>query len=428
MNAPTGITGTLRATGTHLVQAFGRLGAAGLCLLLLALPALPAAVPVALMLFIVGWGWHQRSGWKQRGRPSWRDPLPWMMAFFLLHVLGMAWTEDVGFGLFDLEIKATLLVLPAVALLLPPFGRDVRQAALFLAAWACALTVMGLLVAALFRLATTGGLDPALELFSARFSPLVHPSYLAQYLVFALGAWVLTPLHRQLGHVAGGIVVVLLCLGVVLSGSKMGWILLVLTLGSALVLRWQDRGLRRLLLLLAGGSTAGLVALVLLSPYASSRLEEAWQAAFSERVDDRAETSSAVRRITWSAATTLIAEQPLLGTGTGDIKNELLRIYAERWQEWVLEHRLNAHSQFLQSTACLGLAGGLVLLCLVLLPLAGPWRKDPVVWLFLLSCGLNWAVESMLEVQAGVVWTALVAVLVFRTRTGIDRHSSLARP
>lgn len=102
-----------------------------------------------------------------------------------------------------------------------------------------------------------------------------------------------------------------------------------------------------------------------------------------------------------------------------------MRIYSERGQDWVYEHRLNAHSQFLQSTACLGIAGGVVLVLMLLLPLIGPWRRDPLVLLFLLVCALNWAVESMLEVQAGVVWTALMALLLFRTAPD---HAPAERP
>jgi hypothetical protein len=37
---------------------------------------------------------------------------------------------------------------------------------------------------------------------------------------------------------------------------------------------------------------------------------------------------------------------------------------------------------------------------------------------FLGLCVFNWSVESMLEVQAGVVWTALLALVLFHTTKG----------
>ena len=415
MITTTGIGPSVRWAWAALHGAFGAWGTGGLCLLLVALPLAPRLVPLPVVGFIAGMVLHRRRPGRWHLVPEWRSPLPWLAIYFLLHVVGMAWTEDIGFGLFDLQIKLPLLVLPLVALALPMIPREARDAALFLDALACAGAVLIYLVTACVRMAAGSGSEVAQEFFSARFSFLVHPSYLALYLVFALGAWVLTPVHRRMPGVMGAAVLVLVCIGVVLSGSKMGWILLLVTLVLALVLRWKETALRRLLLGLAGVSFVGVLGLVLLSPYASSRLEEAFRAAFSDQVDDQAETSSAVRRITWSAATTLISERPLLGTGTGDIKNELMRLYEERGQDWVLQHRLNAHSQFLQSTACLGIAGGLVLVLMLVLPLTGAWRRDPLVLLFLVACALNWAVESMLEVQAGVVWTALMALLLFRT-------------
>jgi O-antigen ligase len=193
----------------------------------------------------------------------------------------------------------------------------------------------------------------------------------------------------------------------------MGWILLALLLPVVLVLRWHDHALRRTLFGLAFISAAGLALLVTLSPYARDRVQEAWRAAFTETVQEDARTSSAVRRLTWSAAQELIANEPMLGTGTGDIKNELLRIYEERGQSWAKDHRLNAHSQFLQSAACLGVFALFMLLGSLVAPLFGTWKRDALALIFLATCLLNWSVESMLEVQAGVVWTVAMAFLFF---------------
>lgn len=408
-----------------LGQGIGPVGAAGLCGLLVVLPLLPELVPAFLVIFLAGTAIRHRRAMRWPPHAHWNNPLAWMAAFYLLHVLAMAWTSNVGFGLFDLQVKASLLVVPLLAMVLPPLRSDVRDAAFFVAALANAAAVAICLLAAVARLAGEDGLGAAQELYSSRFAMLVHPSYLAMYLVFSLATWLLAGHHRAVSAKVGLPVLVLLCTGVVLAGSKVGWIALVVTLAGILSWRWNDRALRRLLLGLAAGSFLGLALLVLLSPYASSRIKEAFAAATTAQVDAHAETSSAVRRITWAAAINLIGEHPLIGTGTGDIKDELMRVYADRHEDWVLEHRLNAHSQFLQSAACLGVAGGLLLAGFLLLPLTGRWRKDPVAVLFLLICLLNWAVESMLEVQAGVVWTAVMAFLLFQGEAENGQHGGI---
>ncbi len=382
-------------------------------LLAAALPLAPDLVPSALVLFLAATVVRQFRAFHRPRVRRWHTPLPWAALFFLMHVIGMAWSTDIDFGLFDLQIKLPLLLLPALALVLPGLSRSARQAVLTVHTFASAMAVLFCVMAALFRIVGGSALEPAQEIFSSAFSIFLHPTYFALYLSLALAGWVLTPMHSAWPAWLSRSVLLLLCVGVLLCGSKMGWIVLVLLLPTALVLRWNDRSLRRTLLGLLMAFAAALVTLVSTSPYARDRVQEAWRVAVEGNADANAETSSAVRTITWSAAIRLFREAPLWGTGTGDIKNELVRVYDERGQQWAKERRLNAHSQFLQSAACLGVAGLFALLMMVLAPFLGPFRRDALTVVFVLICALNWSVESMLEVQAGVVWTALMLFLLF---------------
>lgn len=116
--------------------------------------------------------------------------------------------------------------------------------------------------------------------------------------------------------------------------------------------------------------------------------------------------STSARLHVWSAAWSLIQEAPVTGYGTGDVKDVLLKRYAERGLISAVEKKLNAHNQFLQSWVALGLSGVLLLLAM----LAGAtwrFRRDPLFAGFLLLTFFNFLVESMLEIQAGVVFWAL---------------------
>ena len=413
----------LRSGWRSLVSALGPWAAAFLALLMAALPLAPGLVPLALIACTVGIAARYAGAFAPFQRSNWLSPFPWLALYYLLHVVAMAWTEDIAFGLFDLQIKAPLLVIPVLALLMPRLSRSARDTALAFGVAANVLAVLICLFAALGRIALGSEFEVSQELFSARFSFLVHPSYFALYLCFAIATWMFTPIHSWVRASWSLTALLVMALGVVLSGSKMGWILLVLLLPAGVVLRWNVRWLRRSLLGTMLVSMLGLVVLVAVSPYARDRVNEAWHAAFAQEVDRNSETSSAVRRITWSAAQELVSRHPLQGTGTGDIKNELLDIYGERGQLWAQEHRLNAHSQFLQSAACLGFAGALLLVLALVLPFFGPWRKDALAVVFLLACALNWSVESMLEVQAGAAWTAVLMLLLFRSHEGPLRLS-----
>lgn len=402
------------ATGWRsLVEEEGAWSAALFMALMAALPLAPDLVPALLISFIVATVLHHRGNFRWPAAQRWDTPLPWAVLFYLLHVLGMVWSSDMAFGWFDLQIKLPLLLLPLLANVLPSLSVSSRSAVLFVHVLINAVAVMICSIAALVRIALGSELEPAQEIFSSAFSLFLHPSYFALYLSLALASWVLTPLHRWLPLWISRALLLVLCLGVVLCGSKMGWLVLVLLLPSALLVQWSDRGWRMTLLGSAGLSLVGLGVLVAASPYARERVEEALHVALHGNNDANAETSSAVRTITWSAAITLFKEAPLLGTGTGDIKNELILLYAQRGQHWAQERRLNAHGQFLQSAACLGIGGVGCLAFMVLAPFFGRFRKDALAVAFVVICALNWSVESMLEVQAGVVWTAMMVLLLF---------------
>jgi len=399
-----------------LVLAHGPLAAAGMVGLSVALSLSANLAPLFLVLFLVGMVVRYRTVMGLSAGSSWLMPWPWMVLLFVWHVVGMVWTDDVDFGLFDLQIKAPLLAAGVVALLMPNEARIGRGHILLLSALANALAVVVCLVSAVLRIGIGTEFAPAQEVFSARFSYFIHPSYFAMYLAISLAAWLLTDLHARVPLVWDRFVSQLLVLGIVLCGSKMGWIMLALLLPAALMLRWRDTVVRRHVLGMMLVSTLGLVALLAGSSYARERVQEALHAAVNDNVDTNASTSSAVRRLTWSAAQELITEAPWTGTGTGDIKNELMRLYRERGQEWALGHRLNAHSQFLQTAACLGIGALVALLLMLVSPLISrTHRHDPLVWVFLIGSAINWSVESMLEVQAGVVYFSVMALWVFWT-------------
>lgn len=393
---------------------FAAMGHVPGALLLLAVALLPVAPSVSVVVAYAG---LLPFVWKGRFRLDpvqglWRTPLPWTAAFFLLHAIGMLWTSDTGFGLFDLQIKSPLLLLPLLALMAGrPLARY-RDVFLFVFALVNAVMVFVCIAAALFRIAQGSDLSPAQELFSSYWSLVLHPSYFALYLSAAIAGWCLLPVHGWLPRPAGVVVLILLSLGVVLSGSKMGWILLPLLLIALIVLRWRERAVRNALMGMGALSAMGVAVLMASSPYARERVQEMLKAAGDEPRDTATVASSEVRRLTWATAWDLSQRDPWLGTGTGDIKNELVAAYEERGYTGAAEKRLNAHSQYMQSAACLGIPGFLFTIAMVLVPLFAGRPRDPMLLLFLLLNGLNWLVESMLEVQAGAVFFALLTTVL----------------
>ncbi len=405
----------------HGAQKDDRMGWARLldtALILLAV-ALPFAMPIIplfiLLLAVAVIGLRVRQGGGAWRAPSLSSPMTWMALFYMLHVVGMAWTRNTGFGLFDLEVKASFMLFPVLWWVLPD-GIRIHVTRVWSAfVWANAGAVLVCLAAACWRFGQEWvlreqGLLPAgapwtNHFFESRFALFLHPSYMAMYVCFALAL-------VQLGAAGIGgrmrwVLSALLVAGVILCNSKMGWLTLGVVIALAVRDAWNAPALRRGLLLLSGVGVLLFGLLFTAFPTVSGKITQAVSA--TGAIDPASDQSSALRRMAWDAATDLFRAQPFSGVGTGDIKDELIAVYQAKGYVHAETKRMNAHSQYLQSAAALGLPGLLAVLGLVLWPVARALRRGDLLALsFGLLILLNWSVESMAEVQAGVLFATVV--------------------
>jgi O-antigen ligase len=164
-------------------------------------------------------------------------------------------------------------------------------------------------------------------------------------------------------------------------------------------------------------------ALRLVAPATGDRMADLQKAVGASETVSNPQASSAVRIAVWRTTWQLIRSQPLLGTGAGDIKDELIAAYAAEGASFSAEHRFNAHNQFLQTWLATGIIGLLLLLGTLFFPtLQYRLYPEPAWVLFIVLSAFNMAVESLLERQDGVVFFALF-YSVFLIRFAHSRHS-----
>jgi O-antigen ligase len=215
----------------------------------------------------------------------------------------------------------------------------------------------------------------------------------------------------------------LLSVFVVFLSSKAG----LLSLGLCFLLAgiWTaiQLGKIKLILKIVGTAFVGITLFLLFSSVPLERFKNAIavNALSEEELFDQHKTSiesNVVRRMIWIVSLELIAEHPN-GVGTGDVIPVLLEKYKMRGMTGALEKEFNCHNQYLQTTIALGWMGGILVVIMILWPLTlSIRRKDPLLLFFFLLFGINILVESMLEVQAGVVFFSLFAgVFAIRTNT-----------
>jgi len=131
-----------------------------------------------------------------------------------------------------------------------------------------------------------------------------------------------------------------------------------------------------------------------------------------------AKESNAERILIWKSDLATIQKNIPLGSGTGDIKDELIQTYLQYNYTDLAKKNLNAHNQFFQTAITLGLAGIIAIIACFTIPLYIGFRSKNIILLsFIIITIINFSVESMLEVQAGTIFFSFFYVLLLKHNT-----------
>ncbi|MDF2436728.1 MAG: hypothetical protein K0Q95_1104 [Bacteroidota bacterium] len=249
-----------------------------------------------------------------------------------------------------------------------------------------------------------------------RLSPIIHPSYLSMYVNFALlSLYYLVSKGEIKLTLKWYLVALFFGAFVLLLSSKAGWVGLFLISFYIFVSFMLKRKLvEGIIILIILGSM--FYVFNISAPQYSQRITSATEAVVNAGSDEKLEKSSegtASRILVWQAAAELLKSNPAFGTGTGDAKTAMLEKYKEKGMMNELEHKLNSHNQFLNTSVALGLTGLIcLLLCLGLPVLLTLKNINLLLWGFCVLSGLNFLFESMLETQAGVMFFAFFSTIL----------------
>lgn len=240
------------------------------------------------------------------------------------------------------------------------------------------------------------------------FSDFIHASYFSMYLVLAIGIvlnyyrhWFYT--NRQI-LISSYFFVSVFLATIVLCSSKMGLISLFICVPLLLFYKLKHRmGKQRAMLYLFMGLILASLILSIL-PGAFERLM-AVRSISLESLDKTSSESNTIRLLIWEQALKLVSENFWFGLGVGDANEMLYKAYEENGLSGALDHRLNAHNQYLQTALGMGFFGFLLLIYLTFGVLLRAIRKQNVLLAyFALLISLNFLVESMLEAVAGTLF------------------------
>lgn len=324
------------------------------------------------------------------------------IVFYLLHAISLFYSDNTADAKFDLQVKLSFLILPLIFALEKAenkidFSKLIKSYIYISGLFSVLLLILNIIV--YFQ---TGSFN-----YYMMFSVFMHPSYMALYLVVnVLFISIVTIKNKTINPIY--IASLLLSLIVIyFSESKAGLIsvfaLIIFVLYKSLYVRYKKQTIMAVAFIFLGFSL-----LLVFNPrfkalsYSLSNYEETF--AHPEKVKE----STALRILVWDASIRIIKKNPVIGVGSGDIKDELIKIYKERNYKMPLELQINSHNQFLETTVGQGIIGLILLLSMLFVPLFVPLENKFLMQGFILIISINLLFESMFNTQAGVVFFAFI--------------------
>lgn len=336
---------------------------------------------------------------------------------YLIYLAGLSYSSNLDYGSFDMEVKLSLLIFPlifATSESIPLPGKIIKTAlAGFIAG--CFFSTLLLYGHAIYTTVTGQGFN---MFYYSNLSWYFHPTYLALYHVFAIAVLInwFTESHGGLSR--NRLVALFLILNsfvfALLLNSKAGYISLFIVFFFYAFYFTAVRKKRITGPLIIVIPVSLFIGSLILFPYSGQRLKQAGIDLQSADAHDKDPKSTAERIAVWKASLEIIREHPFFGVGTGDVKDALLTRYKADDFPKGLRLKLNAHNQYLQTLIAIGVIGEIVLLYMLVFPAVLAFReKKYLYFLFIVIFALNITVESMFEIQAGVVFYALFNALLF---------------
>lgn len=340
---------------------------------------------------------------------SFKDTRVWLILFFVLHIVGVAYTENTAFAWMDIGMKLSFILFPILFFLYPKKVKWEMFATYFIAG--AIVSIMTSLIQATINYYERGYVA---YFFDSRLSFMMHRSYWATYLVMASTLSWFMFYKRQLKLIPTIILFFVFSAFVFMSGSKMGILLLLLsTIIWVVVLLVQRKaylfGILVLIFLAGIGVSVDYVA-----PQLSIRIKNGINSiSGNEKIDLSTTESNASRILVWRSSRAIISDNFLLGVGTGDVKDELKKQNLKSGYTGIAELNMNAHNQFFNTHVAIGFFGLISLLLSFFTAFYIGIRKQIILLPILVTIlFLSLLTESFFETQAGIIPGAFLLCLI----------------
>lgn len=376
-----------------------------LALLIVSMVLFNKLMPILTLCFSLSLIWDRAN--KDMLKDRIKSPSLVLFAFFILHIIGATYSSNKGFAYADIGMKASFAIFPVIFLL-----SGIRVNERFLKNSVLVGLVLSLILCEVNAFINYLNFPSFAYFRDSYFSILMHRSYFGMYLFVGLVLSAFEFLKNKSIKNIHLWIALFLAMGAIQTFSKIA-ILLTASFLVSFVVYLIFKSKNKLITLIIG---AGILAIftfgISSSDYLVKRLE-IMVSSFNGEKDVNSVESNNARLVMWETSMNIIAEHPIIGVGTGDIKDVLVTKLEENKSFALAEKRLNSHNQFLNTGVALGFIGMFTLILWFSCMIFSTIRRKLYSWVVvIISFIFAFLTESFLETQAGIMPVSLLFTII----------------
>ena len=328
-----------------------------------------------------------------------KNSIIFFFAYFIIEILGLFYSENLSFGLKDVESKLFFVICPFIFLANRFEEKTLNKSYLLF----IASTIITLIIHFLF------GINYYIKYSSipnhVNFAFLMHPAYYSIYLITSVLLTIKLKKENIIkNNILFFILLLLLSFGIVLSNSKSGTITYIIIFIYFIVNQIKKQRKNYLLYFMIV-ITFISVSILVVNKIKYTRFSELKSSSnFPIQKEYSGEYNSTQERvIIWRSAKQVIINNLFFGTGTGDTKDELKKEFKKVNFQNGIKKNYNYHNQYLQIIATFGVIfGGTILVFFFYSIFKELNNKNYFFIIFNMIIAFNLLFESMFESKAGI--------------------------
>ena len=331
-------------------------------------------------------------------------------SLYLLYIIGALYSSNKASAWFDIQAKSSILIFPLIFSTSKIISKEnIFKLFLFFYAGIFSAIMIELFNATLIYINTSH-----VAFFYSELSIFMHPSYFAMYLIFAIASISYYLIEKPvtitgIRKYALLFLIFLFTFAIIILSSKAGIICaVIIELICLFYFVFREKNIIKFLVYGLSVSLLYFITIKYVVQHDFQRIAQAEQTLTENKYTELATAeTNRVRIYIWEASLEVIKNNFLLGVGTGDIHESLNEEYEKRGMSGALKKNLNAHNQFIQTFIAIGITGFAVLILSFALPFFQQIKKRKfLIPVFILIVAFNCLFESILELQAGVIFYA----------------------